>query len=65
MPLGRGPSFAGALALDTRKRRMAVFAEHLEELLEDRGIDGTAELAARLQDAGYLSANKCSRKLIG
>jgi hypothetical protein len=32
---------------------MAVFAEHLEELLEDRGIDGTAELAARLQDAGY------------
>ena len=32
---------------------MAVFAEHLEELLEDRGIDGTAELAAMLQDAGY------------
>jgi hypothetical protein len=32
---------------------MAVFAERLEELLEDRGIDGTAELATRLQDAGY------------
>jgi len=32
---------------------MPVFAEHLEELLEDRGIDGTAELATRLQDAGY------------
>ena len=32
---------------------MAVFAERLEELLEERGIDGTAELATRLQDAGY------------
>lgn len=32
---------------------MPVFAEHLEELLEDRSIDGTAELAAMLQDAGY------------
>ena len=32
---------------------MPVFAEHLEELLEDHGIDGTAELAAMLQDAGY------------
>src|SRR5215207_5462718 len=36
---------------------MAVFAEHLEELLEDRGIDGTAELATRLQDAGYPSTD--------
>lgn len=32
---------------------MPVFTKHLEELLEDRGIDGTAELAALLQDAGY------------
>ena len=32
---------------------MPVFTEHLEELLEDHGIDGTAELAAMLQDAGY------------
>ena len=32
---------------------MTVFAERLEELLEDRGIDGTAELATRLQDAEY------------
>jgi hypothetical protein len=32
---------------------MPIFAEHLEELLEDRGIDGTAELAAMLQNAGY------------
>ena len=31
---------------------MPVFTKHLEELLEDRGIDGTAELAAMVQDAG-------------